>query len=85
MPHRMCLYAILIQLSLTNHPLVADTTRAPPRLSIFWWLEENYQTAKELSEESIRAKTNPIGDAFGRWAMTLVSCIHIPIQMHPSS
>jgi len=65
--------------------LVADTTRAPPRLSIFWWLEENYQTAKELAEESIRAKTNPVGDAFGRWGMTLVSCIHLPIQMHPGS
>jgi len=37
-------------------PLVADTTRAPPRLSIFWWLEENYQTAKELAEESIASK-----------------------------
>jgi len=44
----------------TNHArgemIVADTTRAPPRLSIFWWLEENYQTAKELAEESIASK-----------------------------
>lgn len=34
-------------------------------------VEENYQTAIELAEESIRAKTNPIGDVYGQWGLAL--------------